>query len=103
MVGGTEFAYGEFHISENTAGIILLGNHAFLIGYTIFGGTDEVMGQTYELHDREDAESYREVSFYAVMIAERPVKAAHDRLRNILNAAATITAGVTLVLFDYLG
>ena len=100
MVGGTKFTDGKLHVSEDTAGVILLRDNALLIGNTVFGGIDEIMRVADYLDDREYTEGYRKVSFKTVMIAEATVEAAHDTFGDVVCAAATVTAAVIFMLFN---
>ena len=89
MLGGTELVYGECHRVEQTAGIVLIGCYTFLIGNTILGCVDQILGRAHESNHREYSKTYKEISV-SVLIAKASVHSDGNALGNI--AAATAAA-----------
>ena len=96
VIGRAEFVYGECHCIEKTAGIVLAGSYAFLIGNAIFGSTYKILsGADYPYH-REDSEAYKQESL-AIFIAKASVKSRSNELGNV-SATTARAAGRTAYL-----
>lgn len=101
-VGRVKFTYGERHIIEDPAGIILVGYNAFLVGNGVFGRVDEILRGADNTNDREDTDRNDKFPFVMIAVTEMSVYADRDALGNIL-ATATAATRIALVLFNYLG
>ena len=99
MIGRTEFADGKIHILKDTAGIILLGNDALLIGNTIFGCANEVLSRANYSYHRENTKAYKQKSFSA-LIAKTSAEIRCNDLGNISATAARAASRTAYFLID---
>ena len=97
MLGGTELVYGECHRVEQTAGIVLIGCYTFLIGNTILGCVDQILGRAHESNHREYSKTYKEISV-SVLIAKASVHSDGNALGNIAAATASAPLIASLLL-----
>ncbi len=99
-IGGIELANGKCHIVEYLAGIILISGDAFLVGNSVFSSTDKILCGTNDTNDGKDTDRNEKLPFGMVSVAYAALKARNDLFGNIVATAATITARITLVLFN---
>ena len=97
--GWAELVYRELHIAEDSAGVLVLGNYALLLGDAVFGTRNEELSGTLNTYNREKAERYCQL-LSLVGIAQRRRESAANILGDIGAGAAAITAGnAALVLY----
>ena len=52
--GRAELRGGKRHGAEDGTGVILLGRHALLVGHTVLGCVDQILGGAYQPHQGKD-------------------------------------------------
>ena len=57
--GRAKFTYGKCHVTEHSAGVLLAGLNAFLIGNTILSCLNQVLRRTHDAYDRENTQGHR--------------------------------------------
>ena len=97
-VGRIEFAYGKCHIIEDSAGVILVGGYAFLIGYCVLGCIDKVLCGTNDSDDREDTYGYNKLTLVSVAAAKMSVNSTCYHIGNLV--ATTTAARITFVFLN---
>ena len=97
-IGRIKLAHGKCHIIEDPAGIIFIGNYAFLIGNCIFSCVNKILRRTNNTNDRENANGNNQLPF--PMLAARKVSVYPNRYAVGDIVTATAAARITLVLFN---
>jgi hypothetical protein len=95
--GGTKFAHGECHTAEHSTRVVVARLDAFLVGNTILGCLNEILGGTNDTNDRENAERYGKIATH-VTIHKRATHAPCHLIGNL--AAATATTAIRFLFVN---
>ena len=95
-VRAAKFGYRKCHGFKDTAGIVVGGRYAFLVGYNILGRAYYVLTWTYYSYNREYAYRNREIAPVVVIVGKISIQRGCYRFGYI--AAATARAAAMLIL-----